>query len=123
MNVRPVLPTPEIIDALQPSLTRGNCNWDEIQLAIDTAAACIWQVGMQAWIVTMCNTDDEIEVLVCGGKGAFECAQPFEDAMRALPEHKGKKFRLEGRRAWKRIFKGWNCEDLAGGDVLLTSEV
>lgn len=119
MQVKPVLLTDAIKRAMQPSLDMGNCNWSEIEKAVAECAACVWQVGDQAWIVTYANADDEIEILLCGGRGALEVAEPFERHMLSLPAHKGMTFRIEGRKAWKRIFKTWDCVE-KDGSVLLT---
>lgn len=122
LDVKPVLLTDAIKKALNPAYEMGNCDWAEIEQAIVDYAACVWQIGEQAWIVTYANADNEIEILLCGGRGHAEVAGPFEAAMRALPAHKGKTLRLEGRKAWKRVFKNWDCIEKDGG-VVLTSRV
>lgn len=122
MNVKPVPLTNEVKRHLKPSFDMGNFDWTEIEQAIATYAACVWQVGDAAWIVTMVNTDNEIEILLCGGVNAWAVASPFEATMRSLPQHKGMTLRIDGRKAWKRVFKHWNCQEKDGG-VLLTSRV
>lgn len=122
MHVKPVLLTEAIKQSLQPSMDTGNCTWEEIERDLANKAACVWQVGEQAWLITCVNVDDEVEILLCGGRGAFAVAGPFEAAMKALPAHKGMTLRIAGRKAWRRIFKHWDCKQ-EGGQFIMTSKV
>lgn len=119
MEVKPVLPNEQIKAALQPSLDMGNFSWAEIEKAFAEKAACFWQIGSDAWVVTYANIENEIEILLCGGRDALRCAEPFEKHMLSRPAHKGMTLRIEGRKAWKRMFKTWDCVE-KDGSVLLT---
>lgn len=109
MIVRPVLLDGEAKAALAPSM--GTLTWDEVEGWLEDCVACVWKIGEDAWALTFANEDDEIEILACGGSGAWRAARPFEAAMKALPEHKGMTLRIDGRRGWQRLYPHWDCKD------------
>lgn len=123
MRVYPVLLTDGIKKELQKSLDRGNNTWEQIEGWLADRVACVWEINAQAWAVTFANADDEIELVLGGGQGAFQCVPPFAEAMLALPEHRGKTLRLEGRKGWRRFLVDWDCEEVGGGNVILTKRV
>lgn len=123
MIVRRVPLTGEVKRQLSRSLKRSAWTWTEIEEWIAAGVAAVWQIGSDAWAITAANADDEIDVVVAGGRGAKRATQPFLEAMESLPIHRGLTLRIEGRRGWKRWCKGWHCEEAGGGDVILTKKV
>lgn len=122
MIVRHVPLSESVKQALQPSLERGNCDWAEIDGWIERGKAAAWQIGDQAFAVTFANADDEIELLLGGGRGAIRAVPPFLTAMENLPIHRGWTLRIEGRKGWKRFCRDWECEDM-GEQVILTKRL
>lgn len=120
MLVRPVPLTDEVKWVLGRSMETASWTWEEIEAWIAARVARVWQIGDQAYAITAANIDDEIDIIVGGGSGALRAARPFLKHMRTLPEHKGRALRLEGRRGWKRFCENWDCEEVGGGDVILT---
>ena len=97
--------------ALTPAVKRDNHDWLKIARWLDEGCAAVWSIGDVGYVLTLSNGDDEIEVLLGGGRDAKRCAGPWEAAMLAHPAHKGKTMRLEGRKGWKRIFPHWKERD------------
>ena len=102
--------TDEAAKAFEPSVVRANFGWPEFFEWLASPSGCIWNIGNQGWVFTIVNEADELEILLCGGRDSKACAQAFEQAAIAHPAHKGMTMRLEGRPAWRRIFKHWNCD-------------
>ena len=123
MIVRRVPLTDEIKQGLAPSLATSDWDWPEIERWLADGVAAVWQIGADAWGITAANSDDEIDIIVAGGRGANRAARPFLQAMETLPVHRGLTLRLEGRRGWKRFCAGWDCEEVGGGDVILTKRL
>ena len=123
MIVRRVPLDDNVKRALAPSYDRSNCDWVEIERWIAEGVAAAWQIRDSAYGVTFANADDEIELLLGGGSGAIRHVPPFISAMETLPVHRGLTLRLEGRRGWKRFCAGWDCEEVGGGDVILTKRL
>lgn len=122
MIVRRVALSDDVKRELEPSLEASAWDWDEIERWIAAGVAAVWQIGSDAWAITAANADDEIDVIVGGGKGANRATRPFLQAMENLPVHRGLTLRIEGRRGWRRWCKDWHCEE-AGGDVILTKRL
>ena len=123
MIVRPVLLCERVKQELARSMETSEWTWPQIEEWIATKTACVWQIGCMAWAITAVNEDEEVDVIVAGGRGANRASAPFLRAIEALPEHKGLTLRIEGRRGWKRYAKNWDCEEVGGGDVILTKRV
>ncbi|NRA42745.1 MAG: hypothetical protein HRU21_10640 [Pseudomonadales bacterium] len=121
MIVRPWVLDEQAKAALAPSM--GPITWDEVEAWLSDYVACVWRIGLDAWALTFANSDNEIEFLAAGGSGAWKAMPIFDKAMRNLPEHAGKTFRIEGRKGWARLLPDWTRKDLDGGSVLLTFKV
>ena len=120
MNVCPVLPSEAVLSALQASMERCNRTWAEIADWYRQGRACFWQIGNDAFVLTVAEGDNTIDILLAGGGGAIAAARPFEKAMLSLPEHAGKTLRIEGRAGWRRFYQDWDFEETEGGNVILT---
>lgn len=120
MDVQPFPLTGDVKRALAKSMATSAWTWPEVEEWIAARVACCWRIGSDAWAVTAANDEDEIDIVVAGGRGANKAAPAFLKAMLELPEHRGFTLRIEGRRGWKRFCKDWNCEEVGGGDVILT---
>lgn len=104
--------------ALQPALDYGKLEWAQVEGWLADAVACIWRMdGM--FCLTFANANDEIEVVLAGGEKVRDCIGPWEAAMRALPQHKGKTLILQGRKGWKRLLPHWEAQDLPTGRVIM----
>lgn len=121
--VTPVVITDEIRAIIQPSVERGGHDWNEVNRWFEIGAACTWAIGDLGYVVTLANTDNEIEAVLCGGERARDWIEPLEAAVSAFPAHRGHTLRIEARRGWKRLLPHWNATDLPNGRVLLTMEV
>ena len=71
----------------------------------------IWNCGNLSWVLTMANDDDEIEVLLCGGKKARECIAPWLEAMLEEPAHHAKTIRIDGRKGWSKLLTDFEHRD------------
>lgn len=108
---------------LMPSYEREKHDWAEIERWIAQDVAAAWQIGDEAFAVTLANEDNEIELLLGGGVNARRNAPPFLTAMENLPIHRGWTLRIEGRKGWKRFCPDWECEEIGGGKVVLTKRL
>ncbi|MEM8616614.1 MAG: hypothetical protein AAGF20_06730 [Pseudomonadota bacterium] len=88
----------------------GHC-WKELTSWLSKGVAQVWSISGHAYVLTLANEDEEIEVLLAGGERAKECVGPWEAAMRAHPAHRGKTLRIEGRKGWSRLLKHWDRRD------------
>lgn len=107
MDCRPIPLTADAFRALDRAAVRDGHDWVEIAGWLEAGAAQVWQIGDGAFVLTFANSDDEIEVLLAGGADARSCVGPWERAMLALPAHKGKTLRIEGRPGWARLLPHW----------------
>lgn len=123
MEVNQVPLTDDIKAALQPSLDCSGWDWPKIEKWMQDRVAAVWQIGGQAWAVTAANIDGEVDIIVGGGRGAIRATRPFLKAMESLPAHKGLTLRIEGRRGWKRFCDDWQCEEVGGGDIIMTKRL
>lgn len=101
----------EAVDALGPALARSNMNWADIAEIMCGYGWAVWNCGNLCWVFTMVNRDDEVEVLLAGGKRARECVQPWVDAMLSEPAHRGLTLRVDGRKGWARLLPDWERRD------------
>lgn len=100
--------TPEAIRALAPAVERAdNFGWIEINDWMRGHGWSLWNIGGQAWAFTLVNMDDEIEVLLAGGRGARACVKPFVEAVKNHPAHAGMTLVARGRRGWRRLLTDW----------------
>lgn len=111
MNCRPHPLDEQAFLALDKAARRDGHDWLQICRWLDEGAACVWKIGETGYVLTLANGDDEIEVLLGGGKDARACAPVWEAAVKAFPAHRGKTLRLEGRKGWARIFRHWENRD------------
>lgn len=81
------------------------CDW------LAEGSAQVWNVNDEAFVLTLANNDNEIEVLMCGGKNARANVPVWEAAMLSCPAHKGCTLRLEGRKGWRRYLPHWDYRD------------
>jgi hypothetical protein len=100
----------EAAAALEKALPYANFKADYIERVLAGHGWMVWNVGNLCWVLTMVNTDGEIEVLLCGGTRARECLPHWEAAMRAEPAHKGRVVRVDGRKGWRRYLRHWHCD-------------
>lgn len=107
MNVRQIALDDRAFLALNPAVQLDGHDWLKICEWLNTGCATIWKIGESGYVMTLANGDDEIEVLLGGGRDAKACAGPWEAEMLRRPEHRGMTLRLEGRKGWQRIFKDW----------------
>lgn len=99
------------VAALNPAVERDGHDWAQIVEWLNDGCAQVWQINGTGYVLTLANGDDEIEVLLGGGKDAKGCAPVWEAAMHQYPAHRGKTLRLEGRKGWRRIFSHWDERD------------
>lgn len=111
MNVRQIALDDRAFLALNPAVQLDGHDWLQICEWLNTGCATIWKIGESGYVMTLANGDDEIEVLLGGGRDAKACAGPWEAAVKAHPAHKNKTLRLEGRKGWRRIFPHWEERD------------
>lgn len=124
LTAQPVALTDDIRRTIQPSVERDGHDWSEIERWFATGAACVWEIGEKlGFVVTLANTNDEIEAVLCGGVSAKDWIEPLEAAVRAFPAHRGHTLRVEARKGWKRLLRHWKAEDLPNGNVVLKMEV
>jgi hypothetical protein len=103
--------TAEAWEAITRPLYRSNLTPEDVLVILRGYGWMIWNCGNLSWVLTMANTDNEIEVLLCGGQRARECIGPWEESMLAEPAHKGKTLRIEGRKGWQRLLPHWERRD------------
>ena len=103
--------SPEAWKALAPALKYANFTAADVAGILEGYGWRVWAVGNLCWVLTMINTDEEIEVLLCGGTRARECLPHWEAAMRAEPAHKGRVIRVDGRKGWAKLLKHWERRD------------
>ena len=101
----------EAIDALGPAIARSNITWADLHEIMRGQGWAVWNCGGLSWVFTMINTDDEIEVLLAGGREARRCVRPWETAMVNHPAHKGLTLRVDGRKGWGRLLPHWERRD------------
>jgi len=125
MEVWPVPLTDAARSDLNEAIERCGHSWPQVEQWLAEGAACIWRIADRAHVLTLGNTDNEIEVLATGPDGcrAGECIGPWEAAMRSFPAHRGMTLRIEARRGWKRLLPHWRAQELENGMVLLKSEI
>lgn len=99
------------VAALNPAVERDGHDWAQIVEWLNMGAAQVWQVGGRAYVLTLANGDDEIEVLLCGGKDVRPLVPVWEAAMWQYRAHIGKTFRVEGRKGWRRLLPHWQERD------------
>ena len=104
--------------ALDPAVSRSNIDWFDVSIML-RGNGSVWNIGGTSWVFTIHNEDDEIEVLLAGGKRAKDCIAPWEAAMLAHPAHQGMTLRVDGRKGWRRLLPHWNCDE----EGVLTLEV
>jgi len=108
----------EAFEALAPALKRSNMDWFDLFRIMRGPAWMIWNIGNVGWVFTVANEDDEIEVLLAGGKLAKECVGPWEQAMLSEPGHRGMTIRIEGRKGWRRLLPDWEwCDGILYKEV------
>lgn len=100
--------------ALKPALKYANFTEQDVARILDGYGWAVWNVGNLCWVLTCVDSEDEIEVLLCGGERARECFPYWERAMLEEPAHKGRTIRVDGRKGWARVLKHWERQ----GDVL-----
>lgn len=103
--------TEEAKDALSPAVAKSNITWADVYEIMQGQGWMIWNCGGLSWVFTMINTDAEIEVLLAGGREAKRCVVPWERAMVSHPAHKGLTLRVDGRKGWARLLRGWERRD------------
>jgi hypothetical protein len=101
----------QAIDALAPAISRSNIGWTDLHKIMQGEGWAVWNCGGLSWVFTMINSDDEIEVLLAGGREARRCVSPWETAMRINPAHKGLTLRVDGRKGWARLLPHWERRD------------
>jgi hypothetical protein len=102
--------SPEAAAALAKALPYANFDAGYIEQVLEGFGWAVWNVGNLCWVLTMVNTDKEIEVLLAGGSDAKNCFGPWEKAMLAEPAHRGMTIRVDGRKGWRRYLKNWDCD-------------
>lgn len=103
--------TKEAADALSRALPYANFTAEDVQQVLRGYGWMIWNCGNLAYVLTMANTDGEIEVLLAGGEKARECIPHWERAMLEEPAHKGRVIRVDGRKGWSRLLRHWERRD------------
>jgi hypothetical protein len=101
----------EAYAALDRAVVRANFGWPDIVRFMQGQGWAIWNCGGLSWVFTMVDTDDEIEVLLAGGREARKCVGPWEAAMLAHPAHRGMTLRIDGRKGWGRLLPHWERRD------------
>jgi len=96
--------------ALDPAVARSNVDWFDVSLMLQGNGR-VWNIGDTSFVFTIVNEDDEIEVLLAGGRMAADCVGPWEAAMVAHPAHQGLTLRVDGRKGWRRLLKHWDCDE------------
>jgi hypothetical protein len=101
----------EAAEALLPALKYSNMSIAEVEQVLDGYGWMIWNVGNLCWVLTMVNSDNEIEVLLAGGRKARECVAPWLQAMLQEPAHRAMTIRVDGRKGWSRYLKDFERRD------------
>ena len=101
----------EAFEALTPAIVRSNFDWRDIARIMQGHGWAVWNIAGLCWVFTMVNAENEIEVLLAGGKDARRCIGPWEAAMIAEPAHKGMTLRGEGRAGWAKLLPHWERRD------------
>lgn len=98
------------------ALPTANFGWDYIESIMrgeqpDARMGTVWNVGNLCWVFTIVNLDDEIEVLLAGGRKARECVAPWLQAMLQEPAHRAMTIRVDGRKGWSRLLPNFERRD------------
>lgn len=101
----------EAADAFLRALKYSNMTVQDVEQILQGYGWMIWNINNLCWVLTMVNSEDEIEVLLAGGHRARECVAPWVQAMLQEPAHRAKVIRVEGRKGWSRYLKDWERRD------------
>lgn len=101
----------EAFVALNPAIARSNFDWLDVARIMRGHGWAVWNIGNVGWVFTMANTDNEIEVLLAGGRDAKTCLPLWEAAVVAEPAHKGMTVRIESRPGWRKLLPHWERRD------------
>lgn len=97
--------------ALSKALPYANFTACDVAKILAGYGWAVWNVGNLCWVLTMANSDNEIEVLMVGGERVRECLPHWEKAVLEEPAHKGRVLRGDGRRGWHKILPHWERRD------------